>query len=74
MGQLISGNKKPDYILLGIGSGLLVATIPLTILSNTHARKGVRMYNESVLKRKSQLKSKLDLQLSPTRAQIVYSF
>ncbi len=42
------GGGDPEWAMLGIGAGLIVISIPLTIAYSNHATNAVNLYNESI--------------------------
>ncbi|MEQ9217897.1 MAG: hypothetical protein RLO17_07645 [Cyclobacteriaceae bacterium] len=43
-------NKDPNWTLAGIGSGLVIASIPLHSLFNKKSDQALRMYEDEVMK------------------------
>lgn len=42
------GGGEPKWVMAGVGAGLIVATIPLSVSANKHARNALLSYNESI--------------------------
>lgn len=47
VGRMAVGGE-PNMVLLGIGGGLIAVSIPFSITSTKHAKKGVNIYNEGL--------------------------
>ncbi|MGE0562546.1 MAG: hypothetical protein AB7O47_12075 [Flavobacteriales bacterium] len=47
LGQVLVGGK-PNMVILGIGAGLVLASIPFSVAYSKHAKKGVTIYNEGL--------------------------
>lgn len=43
-----AGGGDPEWVMAGIGAGLIVATIPLTIKLNKHSKKAIGIFNNGL--------------------------
>ena len=41
-----AGGGEPKWVMAGVGAGLIVASIPLSVAANKHAKNAVLSYNE----------------------------
>lgn len=48
LGMAIAGNKEPNWILAGVGAGLVGLSIPFTLEQKRYLRKAVDAYNTNV--------------------------
>ena len=49
------GGGDPNWVMAGVGAGLVAITIPISISATKHARDGVSLYNEGLSKPQSRL-------------------
>lgn len=65
------GNGKPNWMVGGIGAGLIVASLPLSIVSTNKVKKAITLYNEDG-QTGSLRKPELQLHVGGTGLSLVY--
>jgi hypothetical protein len=67
------GGGEPEWALAGIGAGLIIAAIPLSVSAVKHTKTAAALYNESVSKT-GYHRLNIKMKLSTNRVGLVVNF
>ena len=68
------GGGDPEWWMLGVGAGLIVASIPMSLASVRHAKEGARIYNSTINNATGMNESILRLGYTPNGIGFVLEF